>query len=785
MFNNYLKVSYRSISRHKGYSFINVMGLAVGMTCCILILLWIQEELSFDRFHQNSGNLYRLVEELKWSDGRTEFYGVAPAPLAPALKEEFPEIAEATRFLPGRRVLVSSQTKKFYGQKIAQADSAFLMMFTFPLIQGDPRTALLDPASILLTEEIAEKYFGRKNPMGKNLEIENNGIYQVKGILKNIPANSHLQFDFLIPFNPDRRIGIPESEVMLYYTYILLEPESSLRQVNLKIKDSFKKFAFSPIPVKLSLQPLKRIHLYSRFDVDMEGHGNITHIIIFSMIAGLVLLLACINFINLSTAQYSRRAKEVSLRKVVGAKRIDIIKQFYGEALMMSFLAAISAVLLSELFLPIFNEVSGKELTMNFTDNIYLGIGLLGITLITGVVSGHYPAWVLSAFQPANGLKGQLNLSRSSRSRRILVVIQFSISTTLLLSTIIVSRQADYMRNKRVGFDKEQVVYIPIRDSFRQNLASLKSELKAYPGIESLTTVSELPTHIVRTTDALDWPGKRPEENILMNLMSVDDSSLDTFRFEISEGRFFSDTFPADPTESFVVNEAAVQAMGLVKPVGKPFQVWGTKGKIIGVIKNFHFRSMHHAIGPLIMRIQSDWSNYLCVRMKGGYIPDTLRLLENRWNRYSSKFPFEYHFLDSTFDHMYAVEYRTASIINYFSFLAIFISCLGLFGLSSFITAQRSKEIGIRKVLGATTFEVVTLLSQEFTRLVLVANCFAWPLAFYALGRWLQNFAYRINLGPLPFILAGGITLGIALVTVGYQSVKAAMANPVKALHSE
>lgn len=609
MLKNYLNVSFRNLSGHKGFSIINIMGLAVGMACCILILLWVQEELSYDRFHRNANDLYWLVEELQWTDGKTELYGVAPAKLAPALKKEFPEILETARFLPGRRLLVSGNTKKFYEERIAMADPSFLMMFTFPLTRGDTKTALLNPNAILLTEKMARKYFGREDPMGKYLVLAGSEVFQVTGVLEDIPANSHLQLDFLVPFFPGRQIGIPDSEVKLYYTYIQLHPKTSLQEINRKIKNCFEKIAYTPVPVKLSLQPLTRIHLYSQFNLDMKGHGSITNVIIFSIIAGLVLLLACINFMNLATALYSKRTKEVSLRKVLGAKRREIVKQLYGEALFMSFIAGFAAVILTEIFLPLFNEVSGKKLTLDFTGNIYISLGLLGILLLTSLISGSYPAWVLSAFQPALGLKGTLSLARSTRLRRILVVTQFSISILLLVSTVVVFRQLHFMRNNKPGFDKEHVVVVPIKDNLRQKLGPLKNELKSSPGITNLTAISQLPTNITRQTDHLDWPGKNKDEFILMNLIGVDYSTLETFGFEIIAGRFFSETFPGDQTGCFVVNEAAVKALRMEKPVGKPFQVWSTKGKIIGVIKDFHFRSLHHAIAPLIMRIQPDWAN--------------------------------------------------------------------------------------------------------------------------------------------------------------------------------
>ena len=788
---NYLKVTWRNIKRYKGYSSINIIGLAVGLACCILILLWVQDEISYDRFHAKADDLYRAVTEYQKTEPATHYWPVC-APLAPALKEDYPEIIKATRFTRLRRgQLVKYGDKSLLETQICLTDPDFFEMFTFPLLQGDPARALSNPNALVMTEEMATKYFGSEDPLGKTLNINNEYDFTVTGIMKNVPHNSHLKFDFLVPFirieDFEQNWAVLDNWTLSgYATYVLLQKNTSLQELNHKIKDYIQKHAAESKDL-LYLQPLKDIHLYSsHIQFGIEGQGNIKYVYIFSVVAFFVLIIACINFMNLATARSSNRAKEVGLRKVVGARRPQLMGQFFCESVLMASLSLALAVVLVELFLPAFRNLSGKPLDQGFSSNINILLAIIVMTLITGFLSGTYPALFLSSLRPAKVLKGRLKTEgRGYLFRKILVVSQFSLSIFLIICTVLVSNQVDYMRNRKLGLDKEQVVYIPIRSELVEKYDPLKIELLKNTGIRNVAASSNIPTYgVILTLDYITWEGKDPEDIKVLHATSTGYDFIETLNMEMIEGRSFSKEYPSDEN-AVVINETARKRIGMEDPVGKRLMLRDTELPIIGIVKDYHFRSLHSEIEPLLLVNDPSLYRYILIKLDSGDIPSTLANIEITWKSFFPDTPFEYHFLDEAYGRLYRTEQRMGTLFNYFTGLAIFISCLGLFGLASFMAEKRTKEIGIRKILGASISGVVILLNKEFIKWVLIANIIAWPIAYYVMFTWLQDFAYRTNMGVWSFVLAALAAFAIAVVTVSFQSVKAASANPADSLRYE
>lgn len=789
---NYLKVTWRNIKRYKGYSFINIIGLAVGLASCILILLWVQDELSYDRFHADADDLYRVVSEWHKTVPATHYWPVC-APLAPALKEEFPEIVKAARFTRLRRgQLVKFGDKNFIEAQICLTDPDFFEMFTFPFVKGNVQTALSNPESFVLTENMAAKYFGREDPIGKTLNINNEYDFVVTGVIKNIPHNSHLQFDFLAPFirieDFERAWAVLDNWTLNgFATYVQLDKNASPVEVTDKIAPILQKHVQESKDV-IYLQSLRDIHLYSSHILfGIEGQGDIRYVYIFSIVAFFVLVIASINFMNLSTARSSNRAKEVGLRKVVGAKRAQLIKQFFCESVVMAFCSLILAVVLVELFLPVFIKLSGKQLSLDFTSHMNILSAIVLLTLITGFISGSYPALFLSSLRPVKILKG---ISKTEGQgylfRRVLVVSQFSLSILLIICTVVVSHQVGFMRNKKLGFNREQVAYFPIRDELVPRYESFKSELIKNAGIKNVAASSNLPTSgVILTTDKVTWEGKNPEEVVVLEVTSAGYDFTETFNMELVKGRSFSKEFPSDEEEAIVINETAEKIIGIEDPVGKQLVFGESAVTIIGVVKDYHFKSLHSEIEPLVLAIVPSLYRYVFVKLDAGNISDTLTSIENTWKTFFPETPFVIHFLDEAYEKLYRSEQRMGTLFNYFAILAVVISCLGLFGLASFMAEKRTKEIGIRKVLGASVTGIVVLLNKQFAKWVLVANIIAWPIAYYAMSQWLQGFAYRIDLEVWTFALAAVVALVIAVMTVSYQSVKAAMTSPADSLRYE
>ena len=787
MFKNYFKVALRNIVKHKGYSLINIAGLAIGLACCLFIWIWVQDELSYDKFHENSPYLYR-VEENQYYSGRVYHVTVTPYPLAPALKGDFPEIEDATRYVGVGGQLLRYGDKAFFESRIRAVDPSFFRMFTFPFVKGNSETALDDLYSIVISEEIAEKYFGEEDPIGKVIQANNRIDFKVTGVMKNVPSNSYLQFNVVIPYALLKKMGAVNESMgsNSIATFVQLQKGASLQQVNDKIRGFIKKHVPGSV-TDLELALYSRIHLHQYFGYEKEGM-QVKYVYIFSVIAMFVLMIACINFMNLSTARSANRAKEVGMRKVVGALKNHIIRQFYGESIIYACIALIFAFALVVILMPSFNNLSGKEISLDVLGNWQILLGFIGITLFTGLVAGSYPALFLSAFQPVKVIKGSLRSgSGGSLFRKVLVVVQFALSIFLIIGTAVVYKQLQYMKNRDVGYDKEHLVYIPMRGQTGRHYAALKNALERDPRILGVTGSSHRPSNIGSNSSGADWEGKDPDQVVLIGMSSVDFDYTETIGIELVEGRSFSEEYATDQAEAFIVNEEVAKLMGKESVVGERFSFAGKDGHIIGVMKNFHYYSLRNKIEPLAiyLRPASDGFYYTFIRIPPENISGSLDFVRETWQSVIPNFPFDYNFLVEDFEYYYRSEERMIGLLKYFSILAVFIACLGLFGLASFTAEQRTKEIGIRKVLGASPSQITLMLCKEFFFLVLLANIISWPVAYFVMRNWLQDFAYRTSLGVFTFVMTMVLALVIALLTVSFQAVKAAVANPVNALKYE
>ncbi len=792
MLKNYLKIALRNLRKQKGHAFINVAGLAVGMACCLLILLYVQHELSFDQYHQNKDRLYRLATRIQ---GATFENGIAKVngPWGVAIKKEVPEIGDAVRFVIVGQILVGKGEKRFYENDGLYADSTALRVFSFPILQGDARTALVAPNTMAVTRDFAQKYFGEENPLGQTLTLDNRTEYLITALLDNVPSNSHFTFDFLLSLagfqHPQRDNWIQWNQ---FYTYLLLKENVPPQTVEAKIPAVLRKGMGEEAAARFApfLQPLAKIHLYSQLFREMAPNSNVAYIYIFSSVALLILIVAAINFINLSTAQGSRRAKEVGVRKVLGSLRQQLVGQFLTEAILLCVFAVVLAISLAEFFLPTFNTLVNTNLEIAWRNNALLWLAVLGLTLLLGGLAGSYPAFALSAFQPVHALKGQAGgTTKKSALRNGLVVFQFALSAFLLMATGVIYRQAQFIREKNLGYHPEQILTIPMQNpALARDYETVKHELLQHPNIVAVSASANLP-------GGSDWgiptqpEGVPPEQVPPMRMLVGDHDFLNTFQIELAQGRGFSKELASDSTSAFIINEEAARQLNWKDPLGKMIAMPAIQRQaapVVGVMKDFHFRSLHERIGPLLFFIpRVDWMTMFSVRIRPENIPETLRFLEEKFKQLDPSHPFTYTFFDERMAQQYENEMRLQSLSAYAAGLGMFIACLGLFGLVSFATAQRTKEIGIRKVLGATTSGIVSLLSQETVRLVIIANLVACPVAFFIMQRWLQNFAYRTEMSPLVFALASLFTIFLALATVGYRSIKAALANPVEALRYE
>ncbi len=775
MLANYLKITLRNIRRHKAYSFINIAGLAMGIACCVLIMLWVQDELSYDRFHEHADDLYVAT----FSNGST----VTPTALAPYLKSEYPEVQYASRFSGMGRNLLRYGDIQLYQEGGVLVDQDFVRMFTVRFLKGDMDTALDDPHSILLSEELSKKLFRTEDPFGQTVVFSTEIPLKVTGVFADYPSNSHIQFDYIMPLELSKswERNLDTWDWNDIRSYVHLRPGTDVRSVDAKISGIVEQHR--PQDKRpLALQPITRLHLNPFYHT-----GRIVYVYLFSALAFFTLIIACINFINLTTARSLTRAKEIGIRKTVGAFRTQLIRQFFGESMFLTIIASVVGIGLGLLFLPKFNSLTGKTFTWDSLLGQNILVGIVGIILLTVFIAGNYPALLLSRFQPVNVLRGTpASGSRGRLFRKVLVVFQFSLSVFLIIGTLMIFRQVQFLRESTVGYDKENVVIFGIGGQYRRDIDTVKTELLSNPDILNITLTDVAPYRWQSNAGVGDvnWEGKSNQQ-VKMVMTSVDHDFLDTFKLEMAQGRFFSREFTTDPEDAFVVNEAAVRAMEMENPVGKWLKVWDFNKRIIGVVRDYHFESLHNEIIPMAMRIEPRAHSQACVRIAPYRVPETLAVLERKWKEFYSEYPFEYRFLDDTLQNLYRSDYAIGEIVTTFTILALFISCLGIFGLSSYTAERRTKEIGIRKVLGASVSSVVQYLSREFVQLVVIANVLVWPLAYFALSKWLQTFAYRITIGWWTFVLTGLFVLAVSLLTAGWQIVRAARSNPVNSLRYE
>ncbi len=804
MLKNYLKIALRNLWKFKQVTFINSFGLAVGMTACILMLLWVQDELSYDRFHENADQIYRVSREWRNADGETNLHlGHLAPPFAPLMKSDFQgDILEAVRLLSYNPLMTyEAADKQMIEDDFFFADSTLFKVFTFPMIQGNPETALIEPNSLVLTESTAKKYFGDEDPMGKTLNFENEMDMQVTGVVKDVPTNSHFNFDMLCSFVSVENYYGRENLMSNwgsnnYATYLLLPEGYNPDDLEAKFPAFFDKHMepYQGIPASeanfLHLWPLTDIHLHSHLDSEIKANGDIAYVYIYTIIALFILGIACINFMNLSTARAGRRAKEVGVRKVMGALRPALIKQFMSESVLVAVFSLLVALVLTQLVLPSFNNFVGKSLSLEIS-NFFVFLLLTGIVLVVGILAGSYPAFFLSRFQPASILRSRKTPKGGHAYLRAgLVVLQFTIAIALVVGVITIEKQLDFVKSKPLGFNKENLLVLPAGDEIYRKYESLRDQLLAQPGISEVTLSSRVPSGRL-----LDSQGTQAEvngnmENVNFRIadVHVDHDFLNSFEIELAAGRNFDRNRASDSTEAFIINEAAVKVIGWAsvdEAIGKEFHYGMRKGYIIGVTEDFHFESLHQSIAPIVFFITNGRANSVIVRVNQGAMDQTVAYLKEQWSYLRPGYPFDHYTISDRFEEQYDAEDRLGAVVQYFSLLAILIAALGLIGLASYMVEQRFKEIGIRKVLGASVGQILILFGKNFTWLVLTAFVIAVPIAYYLMHWWLDTFAYQDSISLWAFVAAGGFALLIAWVTVGSQTFRAATSNPIDSLKDE
>jgi putative ABC transport system permease protein len=788
MFRNYLKIAFRNVKRHKVYSFINIAGLTIGMTCVVLLLLWIQDELSFDKFHEKIDDIYLVSAHIKMEKDELQVPSVPG--VGPLLEELFPEVEESARFLAGYRTFILSYNDRTFSEhRVFPADPEVLEMFTFPLIEGNPKTALKDPYSLVLSEQVAKKYFGKESPIGKVITVDNQFQMKVMGVMKEVPNNSTFRFDILIPLefyakNIHKEVDLRGFSNQNFFVFVQLRKGSSFIDLNRKIK-KFVVATYSSDEYVPVLRPFARFHLYRLGD----GGGSIEQIRLVGFLGAFILLIACINFMNLTTARSGTRSKEIGMRKVIGAFRKDIIKQFYFETSLYVLISMVLTVFLAKLFLPVFNTLFRKELTLEVLQNPSLLGFLIGTALITALVAGSYPALFMSSFQPLRIIKGFRGSSfKRAGFRKVLVVVQFSLAIGLIAGATGIYKQLNHLQTMDLGYDMENLMFFSSRGELLERYETAKNEFLQIPGVKKVSASSTFPTGGRSNSTSWQWEGKDPDLKSLITDMSVDSDFLETFEIPLVHGRFFRKEYDhsGNPGE-ILINEKLSEIIGKQNPIGTRMS-WAYNGRnytVIGVIKDYLPNPSWRVDEPLVLLQAPESYRFIFLKIHPENIPQTLAQVKNVFERLNPGFPFEYQFLDATYEIQFNFVRRTRSLIAYLAGFAIFISCLGLFGLASFNAEQKTKEIGIRKVLGSSVSRIVIHLSKDLTRLVLLANIIAWPVAWYLLNRWLQSFLYRTHIRFDIFIVAGVITFIIALVTVSYQSIKTALANPVDSLRYE
>ena len=797
MLKNFFKIAFRNLIRKKVFSFINILGLAIGMACTMLILLWVQDELSYDDFNINKDNLYRVDYVGKFFSGISAY---SPGLLGPESKKVIPEVIDAARMLKRPKMVVkaigdgkerNNQTA-FYESNYYLVDPSLFKMFTLPFIYGNPETALDN--GMVITKSIALKYFGTTDVLGKRLNINNWFDINISGVIEDIPENSHLNGELFSRLEDLKRFfpgGFTWSNA-IHQTYVQLAPNSNTKVVAEKLAKLNKdndRFVAENLK-RIYLQPLSDIYLNADVTGGTVKQGDRKYVYIFSIIALLILLIGCINFVNLSTAQTASRARSIGMLKIIGASRGILVKQILGESIFMSFMATFLAIFIVELVLPPFNSFTGKHLILSY-DNPYQIAVFLSLILLTGLVAGIIPAIYFSNFKPIQAFRNKWISSRSGGLRRSLVIIQFVAAIFLIIVTSIISGQLDFMRDKKLGFKKDNVICLPVKANVGVHYHSFRNELLNQTSINNIGIKNCLTTESINYV-APWWEGKDPNKKFQSEIAEVDYNFFSTLNLNIIEGRDFSREYPTDSSSAFIINEEAVKEMELKNPIGTHIKTGSKDGYIIGVVNNANFKSLRGTVQPIIFHLAGNYSDevmdlygviYISVKSKD--VAATIKEIQNTWEKFNPDYPFEYSFLDETYNNLYESEQQPADIFGTFTSLALFVTILGLFGLALFMTEQRTKEVGIRKVLGASVINILSLLSGSFTRWLIIANIIAWPAAWFVMNKWLQSYAYHMKMSLLTFIVAGSITLIITLLTVSFITIKAAMSNPVEALRYE
>lgn len=809
MLKNYFKIAIRNLWKNKGFSAINIIGLSVGLATCLLIMLYVMDELSYDKYNEKADRIYRVDGDIQFG-GNHFVLAVAPEPMGATLKKDFPQVDQFVRFRGYGGFLVKKGTQNLREDKVIYTDSTLFDVFTLPMIAGDPKTALRDPNSVVITEKIALKYFNTTdNVVGKSFTINDTANFKITGVINNVPTQSHFNFDFFVSLNG----SISQWELNNWVsnnlnTYIVLKKGSDPAVLESQFDALVEKYVGPQVLSLLgtnmgdfkksgnfdryTLTPLTSIHLHSDKTAELGPNGSMQYVYIFSAIAIFILLIACVNFMNLSTARSSNRAKEVGIRKVLGSLRNNLITQFLTESILISFIALVFALLLAWALLPYFNQLANKEISIGLLSKAWLLPSLIGLMFMVGLLAGSYPAFYLSSFQPIVVLKGKLAGGfKRSWLRSGLVVFQFWISIVLIIGTVVIYNQLNYIQHKKLGFDRDNVLILQNTDPLGKQAKTFKDEILQLNGIKSATMTGFLPTADWRSDSPLfPEPTLDQKTAISAQIWSVDENYIPTLGMEMAKGRNFSKQFPTDST-GIIINEAAAKYLGFKDPLNKPlYYLNDMKTKdiktyhIVGVVKDFNFNSLHQTVTPLALTL-SEQNGSMAFRINTADAKGLITQIENKWRAMLPGQPFTYTFMDEQFNATYLAEQRISEISVTFAVLAILIACLGLFGLVTYAAEQRIKEIGIRKVLGASVTNLVGMLSKDFLVLVLISALIAFPVAWWAMDRWLQNFAYRITISWWIFIIAGLVALAIALITVSLQAIRAALMNPVKSLRTE
>lgn len=786
MFKNYLKIAYRNLLRNKGFSFINILGLAIGIASSMMIFLWIEHEVTYDKFHEKKDRIYEVWNREAFS-GKLQCWSTTPKVLGTVLAQEFPEVELASRADWSRSPLftVGEKSLSIRGNIV---DSTFLQIFTFPLLKGNASKVLEQPNSIVVTESFAKRFFGDEDPVGKTVQINRKDVLTITGLLKDLPENSRFDFEYLLPWSYLRQIGEDDNYWGNNSTknYVLLKPNTSITSLQEKIKKIKSRHSDEEANNEMFLYPMDRWRLYSRFEDGKESGGMIDMVRLFGIIAGFILLIACINFMNLSTARSEKRAKEVGIRKVIGAQRNSLISQFLGESILISVLAGIVGLVLVIVFLPSFNTLTEKELAIDYFNGGFW-LAFLGFILFTGILAGSYPAFYLSAFQPVKVLKGAFKKTNAAvNPRKILVVLQFTFAIILIISTIIVKEQIDHAQKRDSGYTKDNLVYHFLTGDLDKNFELVKNELLGMGVAKSISKTSAPPTQGWSDTWGISWAGKDPNDKTDFDIYCADQDLVKTIGLKLVAGRDFNLKEYLTDSTAMLLNESAVKAMGFKDPIGQIVKNNGTDWHVIGVVKDFILQSPFYPTKPMAISGAKGWFNIIMIRLNEQYATSAnIAAMEKVFKKYNPGYPVEYIFVDEEYAQKFNSERRSATLAWLFAGLTIFISCLGLFGLATYMAENRIKEIGVRKVLGASVGSITGLLSKDFIKLVGISFIIASPVAWLAMSSWLEGYPYRITIQWWVFVLAGALSILIALATVSYQAIKAALSNPVKSLRTE